>query len=122
MTSELDIPFHARQRRSKSHVGSVTLMNFPRLAALVFALIPIHALAAAPQPPETSEPGVKISLFAAEPQVNTPIGAAVDAKGRLFVIESNTHFRPKDYKGPATDRILMMEDTTGAGKADRVTT
>lgn len=79
------------------------------------------AFAAAPEAPQTVD-GVKVSLFAAEPQIVTPIGATVDAKGRLLVIESNTHFRPKDYKGPAEDRIIAFEDTTGSGKADRVTT
>jgi hypothetical protein len=74
------------------------------------------------EPPKAVEAGVKVTLFAAEPQVVTPIGATVDAKGRLLVVESNTHFRPKDYKGPPTDRILMFEDTSGNGKADRVTT
>jgi hypothetical protein len=78
--------------------------------------------AAAIDPPKAVEDGVKVTLFAAEPQIMTPIGATVDARGRLLVVESNTHFRPKDYKGPPTDRILMFEDTTGSGKADRVAT
>src|SRR4051812_46229766 len=80
------------------------------------------ALAAAPEAPQAMEPGINVSLFAADPQVVTPIGAAVDARGRLIVVESNTHSRPKDYKGPKTDRILALEDTTGSGKADKVTT
>ena len=65
---------------------------------------------------------MKIDLFAESPQIVTPIGVAVDAKGRLLVVESHTHFRPPGYKGPAADRIRMFEDTTGAGRADRITT
>lgn len=75
-----------------------------------------------PAPPQTIEDGVNVTLFASDPQIVTPIGATIDARGRLLVVESNTHFRPKDYKGPATDRILIFEDTTGSGRADRVTT
>lgn len=73
-------------------------------------------------PPTAQDPGVSISLFAAEPQIVTPIGAAVDARGRLLVIESQSHFRPTNYQGPPTDRIRVLEDTRGEGRADRVTT
>src|SRR4051794_2821160 len=65
---------------------------------------------------------VRVSLFADAPDVVTPIGATVDAKGRLIIVESQSHFRPKDYKGPPTDRIRILQDTTGSGKADRITT
>ena len=87
-----------------------------------FAFVAAPLRAAAAEPPLAVEGGVKVSLFAAEPDVVTPIGATVDARGRLFVVESNSHFRPKKYDGPATDRILMLQDTTGAGKADKITT
>ncbi len=87
---------------------------------LLFAAV--HVRAADIQSPAAVEGGVKVSLFAAEPDVVTPIGATVDGRGRLFVVESNSHFRPKKYDGPATDRILMLEDTTGSGKADKITT
>ncbi|HZL36088.1 MAG TPA: PVC-type heme-binding CxxCH protein [Tepidisphaeraceae bacterium] len=89
--------------------------------ALSIAIVASPA-SAAPEPPRSADPSAKISLFASEPQIVTPIGATVDAKGRLMVIESNSHFRPKNYQGPATDRILILEDTKGAGKADRITT
>src|SRR4051794_14533266 len=65
------------QRTSKTQANN---MKFSRLVALIVASASWQSFAA-PQPPETSDPGVKVSLFAAEPQVNTPIGAAVDAKG-----------------------------------------
>jgi putative membrane-bound dehydrogenase-like protein len=60
--------------------------------------------------------------FAREPAIVTPTGIAVDAKGRVFAIESHTHFRPKDYAGPPADRIRRFEDTDGDGKADKITT
>jgi putative membrane-bound dehydrogenase-like protein len=81
-----------------------------------------RASAETPEPPVSPDGSVKISLFAAEPDIVTPIGTAVDTHGRLLVIESNTHFRPKDYTGAGTDRIRILEDTKGTGKADRITT
>lgn len=63
-----------------------------------------------------------LELVAAEPVLNTPTGMAVDAKGRVWVIESNTHFPPKNYKGRPTDRILIFEDFAPDGRAEKVTT
>jgi putative membrane-bound dehydrogenase-like protein len=73
-------------------------------------------------PPTSTDPAVHVSLFAAEPQIVTPIGATVDSRGRLLVIESHSHFRPKEYKGPATDRIRIFQDSNGGGRADRIET
>jgi putative membrane-bound dehydrogenase-like protein len=63
---------------------------------------------------------VKIELFAEHPQIVTPTGIDVDSKGRVWAIESNTHFPPEGYKGHPTDRVLVMSDTDGDGKADRI--
>jgi putative membrane-bound dehydrogenase-like protein len=72
--------------------------------------------------PHAADASLRVDLFAAAPDVVQPISIDVDARGRLLVIESHTHFRPPNYKGPKHDRILMLEDTKGEGKADRITT
>jgi putative membrane-bound dehydrogenase-like protein len=36
----------------------------------------------------------------------------------LLVIESQTHFRPKDWQGPAHDQIVWLKDTDSDGRAD----
>ncbi len=69
---------------------------------LVVALCPLFctfASVAAIVPPTAPSESVKISLFASEPDIVTPIGATVDSHGRLLVIESNTHFPTPKYKG-----------------------
>jgi glucose/arabinose dehydrogenase len=71
--------------------------------------------------PKSLDPRLKIELFAEQPQIVTPTGIDVDHRGRVFAIESNTHFRPKDYKGHPSDRVLVMSDTDNDGKADKVT-
>ena len=63
-----------------------------------------------------------VELVAAEPTLNTPTGMTVDAKGRVWAIESNTHFPPKNYNGRPTDRILVFEDFGPDGRAGKVTT
>ena len=83
------------------------------------------AIAAGQQPdptPRAQDSGLVVELFAAAPDIVHPVGVAFDAHGRLLVIESHTHFRPKDYKGPPHDRIRVLEDKGGHGKADRFTT
>lgn len=74
------------------------------------------------QIPKSMDDRVTISLFSREPDVVTPTGIAVDSRGRVFCIESHTHFRPKNYQGPQGDRIRIYEDSNGDGKADKVTT
>src|SRR5262249_42367236 len=75
-----------------------------------------------PDYPHALDPRLEVSRFAAAPEIVHPISIDFDAKGRLLVIESHTHFRPEGYQGPAADRVRMLEDTDGDDKADRVTT
>jgi putative membrane-bound dehydrogenase-like protein len=56
--------------------------------------------------------------IAAEPQIVTPTGIAVDHLGRVLVIESHTHFRPEGYQGPPADRIRVFEDRDHDGKPE----
>jgi putative membrane-bound dehydrogenase-like protein len=72
--------------------------------------------------PVATDSRLVIERFAAEPDIVTPTGIAVDAKGGVLVIESHTHFRPQGYKGPPADRIRRFEDTNHDGKADKITT
>lgn len=72
--------------------------------------------------PASLDERLVVDLVAAEPVLNTPTGMTVDSKGRAWVIESNTHFPPKNYKGKPTDRILIFEDFAPDGRARKVTT
>ncbi len=56
--------------------------------------------------------------IAAEPEIVTPTGIAVDGRGRVLVIESHTHFRPASYSGPPADRIRVFEDRDDDGKPE----
>lgn len=55
-----------------------------------------------------------LQLLAAEPDLVTPIGCAVDARGQIFVVESHTHFPKSDYAGPKSDRLLRFSGVPGA--------
>jgi putative membrane-bound dehydrogenase-like protein len=89
------------------------------LAAAVF--LAAHCASAAEPTLKDHESRFEIALFAEHPQIINPIGVQVDSRGRVFVIESHTHFRPQNYDGPKADRILLLEDTNGDHKADKST-
>lgn len=65
--------------------------------------------------------GFGLQLFAAEPDVVNPIYMNWDEKGRLWVIETVDY--PNEIKDDdkGDDRIKILEDTDGDGKADKIT-
>jgi putative heme-binding domain-containing protein len=67
--------------------------------------------------------GMKVTLFASEkefPELTNPVQMTWDTKGRLWVADWSTypHWKPGE---PMNDKILIFEDTKGAGKADKMT-
>ena len=88
-------------------------------------------------------PGFHVEVFAAEPMVRQPLSASFDERGRLWVIEYLQYPNPAGLKpvtvdqylrteydrvpeppprGPrGADRIKILEDTDGDGRADKAT-
>ncbi|CAD5252030.1 MULTISPECIES: PVC-type heme-binding CxxCH protein [unclassified Imperialibacter] len=67
-------------------------------------------------------PGFELSLFASEPDIINPIAMAWDEKGRLWVVETVDYPNTvRDEDGVGDDRIKILEDTNGDGKADKFT-
>ncbi|WP_353127747.1 PVC-type heme-binding CxxCH protein [Parapedobacter pyrenivorans] len=62
-------------------------------------------------------PGFEITLFASEPDITKPINMEFDDQGRLWVTQSSEY---PIAAGPSTgkDRITILEDSDGDGKAD----
>jgi putative membrane-bound dehydrogenase-like protein len=98
------------------------MRSAPLWAGCALALLLPAASAGPADAPRAADPRLCVDLFAASPDIVTPISMAFDRRGRLLVIESQTHFRPANYQGPRHDRIRILEDTDGDGKADRFTT
>jgi len=69
------------------------------------------------EPPRPLDDRLTIELVAQEPEIANPTGVAVDAKGRIWAIENNTHMRTKDYPGPETDRLRVFSDFGPDGRA-----
>ena len=68
----------------------------------------------------TLHPGAKVNLFASEPAVENPTSMNFDERGRLWVVSSPLY--PQIEPGQEEeDKIVILEDTTGDGVADKVT-
>ena len=69
--------------------------------------------------PEVLDKRLELTLFCEQPDIVTPVAIDIDSAGRVWAIESNTHFQKPDYKGHPSDRILVIADSNSDGKADR---
>lgn len=65
-------------------------------------------------------PGFEVTLFASEPDITKPINMEFDDRGRLWVSQSS-EYPIAAGPGNGTDRISVLEDTDGDGKADKFT-
>lgn len=91
---------------------------------LLLLLLPANS---SPQQQDSDAPVVLddrlvIEKYAASPDIVHPVACEFDKSGRLLVVESHTHFPPPNYAGPKGDRVKVVADTNGDGKADSFTT
>jgi putative membrane-bound dehydrogenase-like protein len=110
--------------------------NLRRIACALAALIVASATgvnAQQPPPPgiEPSQPFIppnmfalpddlEVTVWATSPMLRNPSNIDVDAQGRVWVTEA-VNYRKLAGKDPNGDRVVVLEDTTGAGKADKST-
>ena len=63
--------------------------------------------------------GFRVELVAAEPDIVNPVAMTFDERGRIWITESLEY--PRRQPGPGRDRVKVLEDTDGDGKADKFT-
>jgi hypothetical protein len=107
---------------------------FNPIAALVLLAAGTPPHASAPQPPQAQRPpipketqvpldlfqvegGFEVTVWAASPMLHNPTNIDIDKDGRIWVAEGVRYRRHHDRQ-PAGDRIVVLEDTNGDGKAD----
>jgi putative membrane-bound dehydrogenase-like protein len=78
------------------------------------ALSPTEAIAKMTVPP-----GFSVELVASEPEIVNPVAMTIDERGRFWITESLEY--PRQSAGPGRDRVKILEDTDGDGKADKFT-
>ncbi len=73
-----------------------------------------------PHPKWEVDPNLEITLYAENPLLAKPIHMNFDERGRLWVASSEVY--PQIKPGQAqTDKIIILEDTDGDGKAEKST-
>ncbi|HWN96722.1 MAG TPA: PVC-type heme-binding CxxCH protein [Methylomirabilota bacterium] len=69
---------------------------------------------------QLADPNLEVTLWAENPLLAKPIAMNWDARGRLFIASSSLY--PQIEPGQVQDdKILVLEDTNGDGKADKTT-
>lgn len=66
--------------------------------------------------------GLEVELFASEPMFSNPTNMDIDSRGRVWVTEAYNYrhqWNPQNPMKPEGDRIMILEDTDGDGKADK---
>src|SRR5690349_19932214 len=110
-------------------------MNARFLLLVLSSSIPIVCVAANPSGtgPEaaaeavkkfTVADGLEDTLFASEPMVRNPTDMDIDERGRVWITEGVNYRSSLQKWGvlePEGDRIVILEDTKGAGHADKET-
>lgn len=90
------------------------------LAAEEAARPPEYPFTRQPLPDFTVAPGFEVNLWAENPLLAKPIQMNFDPQGRLWVATSSVY--PQILPGQtANDKIVVLEDTNGSGKANKST-
>ena len=76
---------------------------------LILIAITAYSQSPAPELPQVFDTNWQLQAVEMESELVTPIGCCFDHKRRLIVVESHTHFPSKDYSGPSTDRIYLID-------------
>ncbi len=63
----------------------------------------------------------QLELFAAEPDIVNPVTMAFDERGRLWIVETVDYPNEVRSGEQGDDRIKILEDTDGDGRADKFT-
>ena len=104
------------------------LLRAGLLCLLLLGLSQAHAQVPSSKVESTFKvsPGLEMKLWASEPLFVNPTCMDVDHKGRVWVCESvNYRNKLRGFKPltrPEGDRIVILEDSKGTGKADKATT
>ncbi len=102
-------------------------MKYLLLAIVCLAAISCNQKPADEHAPQTSladlkvYDGLQVELFASEPMFSNPTNMDIDSRGRVWITEAYNYrnqYNPKNPLKKEGDRIVILEDTDGDGKAD----
>ena len=112
----------AKLRQPKRHVLELvpSAAETPPVAKAVKAQPEPAPRTALPAPQFDLDPNLEITLYAENPLLAKPIHMNFDERGRLWVASSEVYPQIKPGQ-TASDKILVLEDADGDGKAEKST-
>ncbi|MDX1679970.1 MAG: dehydrogenase [Akkermansiaceae bacterium] len=101
-------------------------MKFPHLSLVALLACPLaakewkneHPPHVVPVPAFKVPDGLEVTVWASTPDLYNPTNMDIDAEGRIWVAEG-VNYRGHKGRRPGGDRIAVLQDTDGDGKADR---
>src|SRR5690606_25525365 len=105
-------------RRLTTGVASLLLVGVAASAGgpLLLRSVPVEGIEVAD--------GLEATVFAEAPMLTNPTNLDVDARGRVWLVEGYNYrntLHPNQPVREEGDRIVILEDTDGDGRADRET-
>jgi putative membrane-bound dehydrogenase-like protein len=95
------------------------LSNFPPSSLAAETTIPTTKETMVPKDFFTiADESLEVTVWATTPQLYNPTNIDFDIDGRLYVSEG-VNYREAKSTRPAGDRVIILEDTDGNGKADK---
>src|SRR5688572_843989 len=126
-------PGKRANRRSSTHTSRPTrsrssTMKTSATQRTLLVMLGVCAAAASAQTPPTIVPldiftvpeGLEVTVWAQSPMLKNPTNIDIDAAGRIWVTEGVNYRRHKE-RDPKGDRVVVLEDTDGDGRADKST-
>ena len=104
-----------------SRIGPTPAQCFAYALAVIVvshATTPTTAMSVPPELFAVADPGLEVKLWATSPLLRNPTNLDFDSEGRVWVAEG-VNYRQHYDRQPAGDRIVVLEDSDGDGKADR---
>jgi putative membrane-bound dehydrogenase-like protein len=104
------------------------IVGFLLLSATFPTPSPAQEQARSPLEPEEArrtirvDPGLRVELLAAEPDITSPVAMAFDERGRLWVVEMRDYPNGPAEGQPPEGRIAILDDPDGDGRFHRVST
>ena len=103
----------------------LTVSTVAVLALILAAAVPRGQSAQTAVPQTTQIPlnlfqvpeGFEVTVWAASPLLHNPTNIDIDRDGRIWVAEG-VRYRSHHARRPEGDRIVVVQDTDGDGKAD----
>ena len=83
----------------------------------LLSLLALPLASSASDVPKSTDDRLVVELFVTSPQIKHPTGVTVDGQGRVYVIESHTHFPPDGYAGGKSDRVYVFAKPGTDGRA-----